>query len=89
VGPSIIPKIENNRARITEITLKLNRPVLLEQRNRAIQEVDTLFQTWHTETSFERKKVLEAELHDTYHPDKEYRGSIKAHLNNLGFVVKQ
>lgn len=85
-GPTIMPILNNARARLSYSTFDLNRIELVEKRQCRILEVDKLLQEWNISTDV-IKAAIEIELHDTYSEKQEFRATIKAFLCANGFPV--
>lgn len=87
LGPLIYGVKSDDRAFITEKTLKLNRSALVNQRSDRIDAVNNLLRTWENEKNTVIKNVLEKQLHEEYSEDKEYSFIIKGFLSARGFPI--
>ena len=86
---SIIIHAGDERAKITEQILKLNRPELVEKRLERIQYVELLLSAWRKlEPSHPGKNIAEGELHNEYKRDKEYSFAVRGYLMLQGFPVR-
>lgn len=88
IGPLVMPTAGNNRGIITEKTLKLNRPALVERRTERIEAVSQLLHSWAKEKSEPIKRCLEEQLCNEYAEDKEYSSTVKSYLLQNGFPIR-
>lgn len=88
LGPLVSAKQSEDRAVITESTLKLNRSELVEKRQERIKSINSLLYSWTNARSPEIKKVLEEQLHLEYAKDKEYSATVKSFLDSHGFKTR-
>ena len=84
-GPLVMQAIGNDRAFVTQTTLKLNRASLVEQRTEQILHVESLLTLWAKEPNDAVKTLYENELHRQYYFDMEFSFIIKGHLEHRGF----
>lgn len=87
LGEFIISISGDDRARITNDILKLNRTELIERRKERIDLVAALLELWAREQNTCRKNTLEQQLHEQYSEEKEFSSTIKAYLKANDFPV--
>jgi uncharacterized protein (TIGR02646 family) len=87
LGPIIRYQLGNERAFITENTLKLNRPELITRRLDRLNSVENLLFSWEREEEGTIKDILADQLIQECMPDKEYSCVVKHFLIARGFPM--
>jgi hypothetical protein len=89
VGPLVYNVLGDDRAFVTEQTIKLNRPPLITQRIERIDKINVLLSKWQDEKRTAIKAVLENQLHEEYGAEKEFSFVVKWLLATRGFPINQ
>ena len=87
LGAIISSKDNNERGFISESTLDLNRPELVERRNERLKTINTLLYVWAKESNPTIKGTLEKQIRMEYAPEKEYSAFVKEFVRVKGFPV--
>lgn len=82
-GTMILSKPNDKRAKITELTLDLNRPELLEARKERINSIRSLVDQYISETNAFLKDLLLKEIQKESSGDKPYSMCVKSVVNQL------
>lgn len=87
IGPLIFHIVGDERARITEKVLKINRFSLVDRRKEAIEKIEILLSSWEKEQNPNVKEILTHELREAAGIDKEFCSTIRSFLCARGFPV--
>lgn len=87
LGPMMYYQPGDDRAFITENTLKMNRPELITRRSERISSVAQLLFSWESTTEGTIKDILADQLRQEFNPDKEYSCIVKYFLIARGFPI--
>lgn len=87
LGTIISSKDNNERGFVSESTLDLNRPELVERRNERLKAISALLYMWAKELNPTIKDVLEKQIRREYGPEKEYSAFVKEFVRVKGFPV--
>lgn len=87
LGAMISSRDNNERGFISESTLDLNRPELVERRNERLKTMSTLLYVWAKESNPTIKDTLEKQIRKEYAPEKEYSAFVKEFVRVKGFPV--
>lgn len=87
IGPLIFHIVGDERARITEKVLKINRSSLVDRRKEAIEKIEILLNSWEKEQNPNVKEILTHELREAAGIDKEFCSTIRSFLCARGFPV--
>jgi 5-methylcytosine-specific restriction endonuclease McrA len=86
VGSLIKWQAGRDRAKITAMQLKLNRPALIERRNERIQGLFELVDTYMMEPSGPMREVLKEQLEIEMAEESEYTFVVRKYLNGVLFT---
>lgn len=71
-GPLVFSRIGNDRAKLTERIIELNRAELIERRKERLDTLRLLFDSYSSESNPSMKNVLRAQIEEELANDKEY-----------------
>lgn len=86
IGPMLVARMGNLRARRTIRQLRLHRPGLIISQMQSIELVHELIDRWH-ESQEPGRSVLADEIRDRVGADREFASCLSAYVETLGFAV--